>query len=407
HPLDEPSSAPTYKMQMFLGRKPGRPFTAQRCRPTVGITPRSPTTLAGSVCCQAKMQMREVIEKLIRREDLAKEQAAETLAALLDDFVSEQAAAFLVLLRAKGETPDEIAGLAQAMLDKALPVHTAQQVVDIVGTGGDGIGSVNISTGASILAAAAGARVAKHGNRSVSSLCGSADVLEALGVAIDLGPAGVIRCLDEAGIAFMFANRYHPAMRAVRPVRSALKVRTALNMLGPLLNPAHAAYGLVGVYDTSISELMAGSLLRMGVRKALVVHSMGLDELTPMGPADVVEVTEGAPLKRYALDPKDVGIARCEVEDLKGGDAALNAAILRDVLAGQRGPVADALVLNAGYALAAAQVAADPAEGVALAQEVQRRGDAIRVLDRWAAISQQCAAQELEQEGAAAAAVPA
>ncbi|GIL72505.1 hypothetical protein Vretimale_4293 [Volvox reticuliferus] len=391
-------------MQMLVERKTGRPFTAQRCRPTVGIAPRSPTTRACSVCCQAKMQMREVIEKLIRREDLTKEQAAESLAALLDDFVSEQAAAFLVLLRAKGETADEIAGLAKAMLDKAVPVHTAQQVVDIVGTGGDGIGSVNISTGASILAAAAGARVAKHGNRSVSSLCGSADVLEALGVAIDLGPAGVTRCLDEAGIAFMFANRYHPAMRAVRPVRSALKVRTALNMLGPLLNPAHAAYGLVGVYDTSISELMAGSLLRMGVRKALVVHSMGLDELTPMGPADVVEVTEGGPLKRYTLDPKDVGIPRCEVEDLKGGDAALNAAILRDVLAGQRGPVADALVLNAGYALAAAQVAANPAEGVALAQEVQRRGDAVRVLDRWAAVSQQCAAHE--SAAAAAAAVP-
>ncbi|GLC67738.1 hypothetical protein PLESTF_000600400 [Pleodorina starrii] len=382
-------------MQALLERKAGRPFTAHRCRPTVPTAPRSPTTMrAASARCHAKMQMREVIEKLIRREDLTQQQAEETLATLLDDFVSEQASAFL------GETADEIAGLAKAMLDKALPVQTSQQVVDIVGTGGDGIGSVNISTGASILAAAAGARVAKHGNRSVSSLCGSADVLEALGVAIDLGPEGVRRCLDEAGIAFMFANRYHPAMRAVRPVRSALKVRTALNMLGPLLNPAHAAYGLVGVYDTSISELMAGSLLRLGVRKALVVHSMGLDELTPMGPADVVEVAVGAPLKRYSLDPRDVGIPRCEVEDLKGGDAQLNAAILRDVLAGQRGPVADALVLNAGYALAAAQVTASPADGVALAQEVQRRGDAIRVLDRWAAVSQQCAAQEQQERAA-------
>ncbi|GLC45745.1 hypothetical protein PLESTM_001773500 [Pleodorina starrii] len=350
-------------MQALLERKAGRPFTAHRCRPTVPTAPRSPTTMrAASARCHAKMQMREVIEKLIRREDLTQQQAEETLATLLDDFVSEQASAFLVLLRAKGETADEIAGLAKAMLDKALPVQTSQQVVDIVGTGGDGIGSVNISTGASILAAAAGARVAKHGNRSVSSLCGSADVLEALGVAIDLGPEGVRRCLDEAGIAFMFANRYHPAMRAVRPVRSALK--------------------------------------RLGVRKALVVHSMGLDELTPMGPADVVEVAVGAPLKRYSLDPRDVGIPRCEVEDLKGGDAQLNAAILRDVLAGQRGPVADALVLNAGYALAAAQVTASPADGVALAQEVQRRGDAIRVLDRWAAVSQQCAAQEQQERAA-------
>ncbi|KXZ56461.1 hypothetical protein GPECTOR_1g412 [Gonium pectorale] len=345
------------------------------------------------------MQMREVIEKLIARQDLTEQQAEEALAGLLDDFSSEQAAAFLVLLRAKGETPGEIAGLARAMLDKALPVRTEQQVVDIVGTGGDGIGSVNISTGASILAAAAGAKVAKHGNRSVSSLCGSADVLEALGVAIDLGPEGISRCLAEAGIAFMYAPRYHPAMRAVRPVRSALKVRTALNMLGPLLNPAHAAYGLVGVYDTSISELMAGSLLRMGVRKALVVHSMGLDELTPMGPADVVEVTAGSDrLSRYTLDPRDVGIPRCEVEDLKGGDAQLNAAILRDVLAGQTGPVADALILNAGYALAAAEVTASPADGVALAREVQRSGRALAALDAWAAVSQRCAAQEKASE---------
>ncbi|KAG2446145.1 hypothetical protein HXX76_000742 [Chlamydomonas incerta] len=349
------------------------------------------------------MQMREVIEKLIIREDLTEKQAEEALGTLLDDFVTEQAAAFLVLLRAKGETPAEIAGLAKAMLDKALPVKTKQQVVDIVGTGGDGIGSVNISTGASILAAAAGAKVAKHGNRSVSSLCGSADVLEALGIAIDLGPAGVNRCLDEAGIAFMYAPRYHPGMKAVRPVRSALKVRTALNMLGPLLNPAEAAYGLVGVYDTSISELMAGSLLRMGVQKALVVHSMGLDELTPMGPADVVEVTAGGPLKRYSLDPKDVGIPRCEVEDLKGGDAALNAAILRDVFAGQKGAVADALCLNAGYALAACRVAPTPADGVKMAQEVQRRGDATATLQRWAEVSQAAAAAEREQAHAVAA----
>ncbi|GFR41338.1 hypothetical protein Agub_g2023 [Astrephomene gubernaculifera] len=388
-------------MQTLLGRRTGRPFTAQRCQPSVPTVVRAPSTRRVRAACQAKLQMREVIEKLIAREDLTEQQAEDALTTLLGNFVPEQAAAFLVLLRSKGETPAEIAGLARAMLEQAVPVETSQPVVDIVGTGGDGIGSVNISTGASILAAGAGARVAKHGSRSVSSLCGSADVLEALGVSIDLGPASIRRCLDQAGIAFMFAPRYHPAMRAVRPVRSALKVRTALNMLGPLLNPAHAAYGLVGVYDTSISELMAGSLMRMGVRKALVVHSMGLDELTPMGPADVVEVAAGGAMRRYTLDPRDVGIPRCEVEDLKGGDAALNAAILRDVLAGQRGPVADALVLNAGYALAAAQVAGSPAEGVALAAEVQRRGDATRVLDTWAAVSQQCAKQEREEQAGA------
>jgi len=341
---------------------------------------------------------------LIARKDLTEEQAAQTLKVLLDDFVTEQAAAFLVLLRAKGETPEEIAGLARAMLDKGLPVKTKSGgVVDIVGTGGDGIGSVNISTGASIVAAAAGAKVAKHGNRSVSSLCGSADVLEALGVSIDLGPEGINRCLDEANIAFMYAPRYHPAMKAVRPVRSALKVRTALNMLGPLLNPAHAEYGLVGTYSTDISELMAGSLLRLGVKKALVVHSAGLDELTPMAPADVVEVEAGVKgIKRYALDPKDLGIPRCTVEDLKGGDAALNAQILKDVFGGARGPVADALNLNAGVALAACQVAPTPRDGVALAQEVQRSGKAAGVLAAWVAASQAAARQEAGAAPAAA-----
>ncbi|MEW5303560.1 MAG: hypothetical protein WDW36_006240 [Sanguina aurantia] len=383
--------------------------------------------------------MREVLELLISKKDLTQKQAEETLMALLDDFVPEQASAFLVLLRAKGETAGEIAGLAQAMLERGLSVHCAHPVVDIVGTGGDGIGSVNISTGAAILAAAAGAKVAKHGNRSVSSLCGSADVLEALGVAIDLGPDDVARCVNEAGIGFMYAPRYHPAMKAVRPIRAALKVRTALNMLGPLLNPAHAAYGLVGVYDTSISELMAGSLLRqpscgvartvshrrgrhgavsapaltelrlfrpfhpscaqaMGVRKALVVHSMGLDEMTPMGPADVVEVVAGQPLRRYSCDPRDLGILRCTVEDLKGGDAALNAAILRDVFGGQQGPVADALVLNAAYALAACSVASSPAEGVAMAREVQRSGAALTTLDSWAALTQRLAAAAAPQQ---------
>lgn len=344
--------------------------------------------------CSA-MPMKEVLEILMERKDLSEEQAEQTLLALLDDFVPEQAAAFIVLLRSKGETSGEIAGLARAMLAKGLTVKTSREVVDIVGTGGDGIGSVNISTGASVIAAAAGASVAKHGSRSVSSLCGSADVLEALGVAIDLGPEGINSCLDESGIAFMYAPRYHPAMKTVRPVRSALKVRTALNMLGPLLNPAHAAYGLVGTYSPSISELMAGTLLRLGLKKALVVHSAGLDELTPMAPADVVEVEAGVSgMKRYLLDPKDLGIPRCTVEDLAGGDAALNAAILRDVFGGQRGPVADALNLNAGVALAACQVAKNPKEGVMMAQEAQRAGKGGDTLTKWIAASQAAAARE-------------
>ncbi|KAF8067117.1 PAT1 [Scenedesmus sp. PABB004] len=347
--------------------------------------------------------MKAVLELLCDRQDLTETQAEDAMVSIMtaEPFSPEQAAAFLVLLRAKGETPAEVAGLARAMMAEVLPVSISGDVVDIVGTGGDGIGSVNISTGACVVAAAAGARVAKHGGRSVSSLCGSADVVEALGVALDLGPAGVARCVEEAGLGFMLAPRYHPGMARLRPVRGALKVRTVANMLGPLLNPARAGCALVGVFSPDVSELMADSLLRLGVTKALVVHSCGLDELTPMGPADVVEATAGHPLKRYSLDPRDVGIPRCDVADLAGGDAPLNARILSDVFGGARGAVADALNLNAGYALAAAGLAASPVEGVAMAQEAQRAGRAGDVLRNWVRVSNEAAAQE------AAAAAPA
>ena len=334
----------------------------------------------------------QVIERLIERQNLTEGETQTALKALIDGAEAAQIAAFLVLLRAKGESAEEIAGLAKAMRDLCVPVHTSVDVLDIVGTGGDGIGSVNISTGATVVAAAAGAKVAKHGNRSVSSLCGSADVLEALGVAVDIGPKGVARCIEEAGVGFMFAPRFHPAMKAVVPVRRALKVRTAFNMLGPMLNPAEASYGLIGVYSTSISNLMADSLQRLGVKKALVVHSMGLDELTPMGPADVVEIAAGAPRRSYQLEPLDLGIARCEVEDLKGGDASVNARILMDVFGGEKGAVADALNLNAGVALAAARVATDPKEGVAMAKEAQESGRTGETMRRWIEVSRSASA---------------
>lgn len=337
----------------------------------------------------------------MERRDLSEQQASQALRALIAGAEPAQMAAFLVLLRAKGETADEIAGLAKAMRSLCVPVHAGDDVLDIVGTGGDGIGSVNISTGATVVAAAAGARVAKHGSRSVSSLCGSADVLEALGVAVELGAAGVTRCVEEAGVGFMFAPTFHPAMRAVSPVRKALRVRTAFNLLGPLLNPADAAYGLVGVYSPSVAHLMADALARMGVKKALVVHSMGLDELTPMGPADVVEVAAGGAKRAYSLEPLDLGIPRCEVADLAGGDAALNAAILRDAFGGARGAVADALNLNAGVALAAARVAKDAKEGVAMAQEAQRSGRAGDTMRAWARVSAEARAAELAAQAKA------
>lgn len=336
----------------------------------------------------------------MQRQNLSEQQTSDALQALVAGAEAAQMAAFLVLLRAKGETAEEVAGLAKAMRAMGVPVHTQHDVLDIVGTGGDGIGSVNISTGATVIAAAAGAKVAKHGSRSVSSLCGSADVLEALGVAVEVGPQGVARCIEEAGVGFMFAPTYHPAMKAVVPVRKALRVRTAFNLLGPMLNPADARYGLVGVYSTSVSHLMADTLQRLGVSKALVVHSMGLDELTPMGPADVVEVTQQGK-RSYSLEPQDLGIPRCTVQDLAGGDAALNARILMDVFGGAQGPVADALNLNAGVALAAANVASDAKEGVAMAQEAQRSGRAGDTMRKWLEVSQ--AAMAAEQAATAAA----
>lgn len=204
---------------------------------------------------------------------------------------------------------------------------------------------------------------------------------------LDLGPEGAAACIEQAGITFMFAPRFHPAMKAVVPVRRALKIRTAFNILGPMLNPAGADYGLVGVYSPELGLLMAEALQKLGMKKALVVNSMGLDELTPMGPADIVEVTPDS-LRRYSLDPLTLGIPRCEVADLAGGDAKLNAQILMDVFGGQRGAVADALALNAGYALAACDFAATPQEGIQMAQEAQRSGKAADTLRAWAAASQ-------------------
>ncbi|CAI5494286.1 unnamed protein product [Closterium sp. Naga37s-1] len=329
-----------------------------------------------------------------------------------------QIGAFLVLLRAKGETPeevstedlkfegrdgsgwlmvrmddvsgseaDEVAGLAAAMRSMCVEVAAGDDTLDIVGTGGDGFDTVNISTGACVLAAACGAHVAKHGNRSVSSACGSADVLEALNVEVDLGPQAVARCVQEAGVGFMYAPRFHPAMRIVAPVRKALKVRTAFNLLGPMLNPSFAPYALVGVFNPETVDLMARSLQRLGIRRALVVHSKGLDEISPMGPADMLEVTQDS-VRPFRVDPLDYGIARCTIEDLKGGDKALNAQLLRDAFGGQQGAIADALVLNAGTGLAACGVARDVGEGIAMAQEAQRSGKALHVLDQWAALSQ-------------------
>ena len=263
-----------------------------------------------------------------------------------------QIAAFVVALRVKGETPAEIAGLADGMLSHACRVHVPQRAVDVVGTGGDHAHTVNISTMAALVTAAAGAPVVKHGNRAASSQCGAADVLEALGVAIDLGPEQVARCVAEAGIGFCFAPRFHPAMRHAAAVRREIGIPTAFNFLGPLINPAQPGAGLVGCADLRMARVMAQVLADRGVSALVVRGDDGLDEITTTTTTSLW-VVDGAAVRRDQLDPAALGVPVARREDLRGGDAATNADAVRRLLAGDRGPVRDAVLLNAGAALAA------------------------------------------------------
>jgi anthranilate phosphoribosyltransferase len=332
------------------------------------------------------IELREILERLLQRRDLAEAEAAELLVALTDAAVAPaMAGALLAALRSKGITPDEVRGFAGAMrgLARRPELPPGPPAVDVVGTGGDASGSFNLSTGAALLVAAAGVRVVKHGNRSVSSRSGSADLLEALGLPLPLDERAAGECLAATNFTFLFAPHYHPAMKEVAPVRRALGVRTVFNLLGPLTNPAEPPFSLIGAYSAEAARLMAETLAGMPIQRVFVIHGEpGWDEATPVGPFELYDVRPGQ-VARELRDPRDLGLARCSAADLAGGDAAHNAAGLRAVFEGRdRGPHRDALVLNAALALEVTG-AATPAEAcVTAASEAIERGDAARLLTR-------------------------
>jgi anthranilate phosphoribosyltransferase len=338
-----------------------------------------------------------VLGTLLEGGDLATEVAHAAMAEILDGAASPaQIAAFIVALRMKGETVEELVGMVDAMLDAStrVDIDTTGPLIDVVGTGGDRAHTINVSTLAALVVAGAGGRVCKHGNRAASSACGAADLLETLGVAIELGPAGVAACVREAGIGFCFAPRYHPAMRHAGPSRRDLGIPTAFNILGPLSNPGRVRRYLIGVADLRMAERMAGVLREKGAERALIVHGGdGLDELTTTGPSTVVELHDGT-VTTWEVRPTDLGLPVVDREDLVGGDAAVNADLARRVLAGEHGPHRDIVCLNAGAGLLVAGVAPDLPSGIEAAREAIDSGSAVASLAALVEVSQREAAAE-------------
>ncbi len=328
----------------------------------------------------------KTLDRLLDGEHLAEEEAYELMNALGEGTLEPAlAGALLAGLRAKGETADEIRGFARAMRELAVhpDIPEGQPTVDTVGTGGDGSGSLNLSTGTGLLAAAAGARVVKHGNRSVSSRSGSADMLECLGMPLPLHEAAAVDCLEATGFTFLFAPAYHPAMKAVVPVRAALSVRTVFNMLGPLTNPAATPYQLIGAWSPEAAKLMADTLAGLPIERAFVVHGEpGWDEASPAGEFLLYDVTPGK-VEETRRTPEDYGLARCEPEDLAGGDAEHNAAELRRVFAGEdKGAHRDALMMGTSLVLEVTGQVDGPREGVSAAAETLDSGRAAELIEK-------------------------
>ncbi len=333
--------------------------------------------------------IQQTIGRLMQGQALSRAEAREVMGEIMrGEATQAQIAGFLVAMRLRGETVDEIAGCAEAMREHALAVRPSRpDVIDTAGTGGDGAGTLNLSTAAALVAAAAGAGVAKHGNRAVSSACGSADVLEALGFDLSLTPEEIARSIDELGFGFLFAPSHHPAMRHAVPVRRELATRTVFNILGPLTNPAGASGQVVGVFAPDLVPTVSAVLAMLGSRRAMVVHGAGgIDELSPAGPNLIHELADGRVTERQ-LDPLDLGVPRCDPSELAGGTPQENALLIRRVFAGERGARRDAVLLNAAAALVVGGLAGNLREGLSVGATAIDSGAAAGKLDSLAAFT--------------------
>jgi len=326
--------------------------------------------------------LKQTLEKLCMRIDLSSKESKSALQAIFGGANSYQTAAFLMLMRSKGETVEELFGMIEGMKELMVRVSVKNPLLDIVGTGGDGAHTLNISTASAILAASCGVKVAKHGNRSVSSLCGSADVLEALGIDIIASKESVARSIEELGIGFLFAPEYHPALKQLKELRKGLGTRTLFNLIAPFLNPASPEHFMIGVYREELLETAAELLARLNTRRSLVFHGNGLDELTCLGPVQAIEVSDGE-LRPCTLDPEKFGLRRCCLEDLKGKDAVYNAQKIREAFNGEESPFAETIALNAGVAMHLYGKTSSIQEGIAEAKRHLQEKKASELLNRW------------------------
>jgi anthranilate phosphoribosyltransferase len=329
------------------------------------------------------MILKKCIEKLMHKQNLSSEECKQVInEIIIEDTNVLQIAAFLVLLRAKPETPDEIVGIVKTLREIMTRVPIMDKLIDIVGTGGDSAKTINISTGSAILAASCGAKVAKSGNRASTSQCGAADVLEQLGISLAISGEKIAAGIDQFGIGFFFSPNFNPAMQYLRNLRKQLNVPTTFNLIGPLLHPAQATHYLYGVYDEKLLEVIAEVTYRLGVERALIVHGNGLDEISCLGLTKAIEVTQNG-IKKLIIDPVQLGFNICHLADIQGGTAELNAKLLLDALSGKSSAIADTLILNAAVALWVYGMYPSITDAIPHIKENISNGNALKLLKRW------------------------